>query len=61
MPGLKRKARLLIDWNVQLVFGRDASELGQLGHPPPLGDSQRTAAEQAAGNGAGEFPRAGSR
>jgi len=36
LPGLKRKARLLIDWNVQLLFGRDASELGQLGHPPPL-------------------------
>jgi len=61
MPGLKRKARLLIDWNVQLVFGRDASELGQLGHPPSLADSQRTAEAQAAGNGAGEFPRAGSR
>jgi len=61
MPGLKRKARLLIDWNVQLVFGRDASELGQLGHPPPLADSERAGAEQAAGNGAGEFPRAGSR
>lgn len=36
MPGLKRKARLLIDWNVQLFFGRDASELGRLGHPEPL-------------------------
>lgn len=37
MPGLKRKARLLIDWNVQLLFGRDASELGRLGHPQSLG------------------------
>ena len=37
MPGLKRKARLLVDWNVQLVFGRDASELGRLGHPQSLG------------------------
>ncbi len=36
MPGLKRKARLLADWNVQLAFGRDASELGRLGHPPRL-------------------------
>jgi NADH dehydrogenase len=36
MPGLKRKARLLTDWNVQLAFGRDASELGRLGHPPQL-------------------------
>ena len=39
MPGSKRKLRLLIDWNVGLLFGRDASELGQLGHPPPLGES----------------------
>jgi NADH dehydrogenase len=36
MPGLKRKLRLLTDWNVQLLFGRDASELGGLGHPPRL-------------------------
>jgi NADH dehydrogenase len=38
MPGVKRKWRLLVDWNVELVFGRDASELAGLGHPPPLGD-----------------------
>jgi NADH dehydrogenase len=37
MPGTKRKMRLLIDWNVELLFGRDGSELGALGHPPPLG------------------------
>ena len=36
MPGIKRKLRLLTDWNVQLLFGRDASELGGLGHPPKL-------------------------
>ena len=36
MPGLKRKARLLADWTVGLLFGRDSSELGQLGHPPQL-------------------------
>jgi NADH dehydrogenase len=42
MPGTKRKWRLLADWNVQLLFGRDASELGGLGHPPML-------AEQSAG------------
>jgi hypothetical protein len=28
--------RLLIDWNVGLLFGRDAAELGQLGHPGRL-------------------------
>ena len=36
MPGFKRKLRLLVDWNVQLAFGRDLSELGQLGHPARL-------------------------
>jgi NADH:ubiquinone reductase (H+-translocating) len=36
MPGVKRKYRLLIDWNVDLLFSRDTSELGQLGHPPTL-------------------------
>jgi NADH dehydrogenase len=38
MPGVKRKLRLLIDWNVGLAFGRDASELGQLGHAPGLAE-----------------------
>ncbi len=37
MPGLGRRARLLVDWNIGLLFGRDTSELGQLGHPPALG------------------------
>jgi NADH dehydrogenase len=37
MPGTKRKLRLLIDWNVQLLFGRDTSELGGLGRVPRLG------------------------
>jgi NADH:ubiquinone reductase (H+-translocating) len=36
MPGVKRQLRLVTDWTVDLVFGRDASELGQLGHPPAL-------------------------
>jgi NADH:quinone reductase (non-electrogenic) len=38
MPGVKRKLRLLVDWNVELAFGRDFSELGQLGHPASLAD-----------------------
>src|SRR3954447_16115698 len=37
MPSLRRKLRLLTDWNVGLLFGRDTAELGQLGHPEPLG------------------------
>jgi NADH dehydrogenase len=36
MPGLQRKARLLVDWTVALLFSRDASELGQIGNPPEL-------------------------
>ena len=36
MPGVGRKVRLLTDWTVGLLFGRDAPELGQLGHPEPL-------------------------
>jgi NADH:quinone reductase (non-electrogenic) len=36
MPGTKRKLRLLVDWTVSLLFSRDTSELGQLGHPPEL-------------------------
>jgi NADH dehydrogenase len=52
MPGLKRKLRLLVDWNVQLFFGRDASELGGLGHPAPLDAPQPPdQAVQADGNG----------
>jgi NADH dehydrogenase len=50
MPGFKRKLRLLVDWNVQLLFGRDLSELGQLGHPAAL--EQPT----AGGTPAGERP-----
>jgi NADH dehydrogenase len=36
MPGLGRRLRLLVDWNVALVFGRDVSSPGRLGSPTPL-------------------------
>jgi NADH dehydrogenase len=36
MPGRKRRLRLTLDWTVDIFFGRDAAELGQLGHPPRL-------------------------
>jgi len=36
MPGFGRKLRLLVDWNVALLFGRDASAPGRLGSPTPL-------------------------
>jgi NADH dehydrogenase len=37
LPGTKRKWRLLVDWNIGLIFGRDGSELGGLGRAPGLG------------------------
>jgi len=49
MPGAKRRVRLLIDWNVGLLFGRDASELGQLGHPIGL----RSELEEVSAGGTG--------
>jgi NADH:ubiquinone reductase (H+-translocating) len=48
MPGLKRQLRLMSDWTVDLLFGRDASELGQLGHPPVLGAGGDERAGEAA-------------
>lgn len=36
MPGFGRKLRLLVDWNVALLFGRDASDPGRLGSRTPL-------------------------
>lgn len=51
LPGTKRKLRLLVDWNVQLLFGRDASELGGLGRVPRLGYDP-TGGGTPSGNGA---------
>jgi NADH:quinone reductase (non-electrogenic) len=36
MPGLARKARIVSDWTISLLFPRDVSQLGTLGHPTPL-------------------------
>jgi NADH dehydrogenase len=36
MPGVGRKLRLLVDWNVALLFGRDVSSPGRLGSATPL-------------------------
>jgi NADH:ubiquinone reductase (H+-translocating) len=47
MPGTRRRIRLVTDWTVGLLFGRDSSELGQLGHPPVLEDPMLE--EQSAG------------
>ncbi len=51
MPGNKRRLRLVADWTVGLLFGRDSSELGQLGHPPGL-------AERSSGGTPGSAVRA---
>lgn len=32
IPGLRRKARVAADWTIGLLFSRDTSELGSLGH-----------------------------
>jgi NADH dehydrogenase len=36
MPGIGRRLRLLADWNVALVFGRDPTSPGPLGSATPL-------------------------
>jgi NADH dehydrogenase len=36
IPGLARKARVVSDWTISLLFRRDVSQLGQLGKPTPL-------------------------
>jgi NADH dehydrogenase len=46
MPGLARKLRLLIDWNVALLFGRDPTSPGRLGSATPLQFAEDEAAAQ---------------
>ncbi|HTN80582.1 MAG TPA: NAD(P)/FAD-dependent oxidoreductase [Acidimicrobiales bacterium] len=36
IPGLARKARVLTDWTIALLFPRDIAQLGALGKPTPL-------------------------
>jgi NADH dehydrogenase len=40
MPGTGRRLRLLLDWNVALLFGRDAASPGTLGSREPLGGEE---------------------
>jgi NADH:ubiquinone reductase (H+-translocating) len=60
MPGAGRKLRLLMDWNVALLFGRDVSSPGRLGSPTPLEGALLEQAEQKhSGSGdAGSEPEA---
>jgi NADH dehydrogenase len=50
LPGTKRKWRLLIDWNIQVIFGRDGSELGGLGRAPGLGHDPTVGGTPAVGS-----------
>ncbi len=36
IPGLARKARVVTDWTIALLFPRDIAQLGTLGSPTPL-------------------------
>ena len=51
MPGAGRRARLLVDWNIGLLFGRDTAELGRIGELQSL--AAPVAANGTSGNGAG--------
>jgi NADH:ubiquinone reductase (H+-translocating) len=37
LPLLRRKLRVVVDWTTALLFRRDITELGMLGHPERLG------------------------
>jgi NADH dehydrogenase len=52
MPGMGRRARLLVDWNIGLLFGRDTAELGGVAavkgrEAGPVGVEPATGATQA--------------
>jgi NADH dehydrogenase len=51
MPGAGRRARLLVDWNIGLLFGRDTAELGRIGEPRTRAAADAPAAAPGA-NGA---------
>lgn len=36
-PGMSRRARIVTDWTLSLLFPRDVAQLGALGRPTPLG------------------------
>jgi NADH dehydrogenase len=57
MPGVKRRLRLVVDWTVDIVFGRDASDLGHLGHPPRLDVPPPPAPPASPADGRGSQPR----
>jgi hypothetical protein len=56
MPGSARRARLVTDWTTGLLFGRDSAELGQLGHPPDLGEKSAGGSTQPTSSGSTDEP-----
>ena len=55
MPGNRRRLRLMADWTIGLLFGRDSAELGQLGHPPRL-EARSAGGTAESSNGRAEAP-----
>ena len=49
MPGVGRRARLLVDWNIGLLFGRDTAELGGVGGRQAARERSAQAAGRANG------------
>lgn len=47
MPGVGRRARLLVDWNIGLLFGRDTAELGGVAAVKPPAPAAREPATAA--------------
>ena len=58
MPGVGRRARLLVDWNIGLLFGRDTAELGRLGEPRSLGATAAAERHPGANGAAASLPGA---
>ena len=56
MPGNRRRLRLMADWTIGLLFGRDSAELGQLGHPPRL-EARSAGGTAESANGRAEAPQ----
>jgi NADH dehydrogenase len=55
MPGISRRVRLLIDWNIGMLFGREA---GELEGPPKVALEAHSAGGTPAENGAQSMRRA---
>ena len=51
MPGVGRRARLLVDWNIGLLFGRDTAELGGVAAVKPPVPAALVAGEDNGGAG----------